>query len=77
MMELLKAKHHGFHGITFIERIHNFKHGVKKYICLSEINDSNLLVVNETTSYYVIKEEESVILYLFCDATHGSFSSSS
>ena len=77
MMELLKAKQHGFHGITFIERTRNFKHGVKKYIHLSEIDDSNSLVVNETTGYYVVKEEESVIFYSFCDATHGSFSSSS
>ena len=75
-MELLKAKQHEFHGITFIERIRNFKHGVKRYIHLSETDDSNSLVVNETTGYYVVKEEESVIFYSFCDDMRGIFSSS-
>jgi hypothetical protein len=65
VMELLKAKHHGIHGITFVERTRNFKHGVKKYVRLSEIDNSNSLVVNETTGYYVVKEEESVIFFFF------------
>lgn len=72
-MELLKAKQHGVHGITFIERSRDSKHGVKRYTHLSEIDDSNSLVVNESTGYYVVKEEESVIFYSFCDATRGIF----
>ena len=78
VMELLEDKQHGFHGINFIERIRNFKHGVKKYLHLSDIDDStgNQLVVNEATGYYVVKEDESVIFYSFCDATKGIFFSS-
>ena len=41
---------------------------MKRYVRLSEIEDSNSLVVNETTGYYVVKEEESAIFYSFCDA---------
>ena len=75
-MDLLKAKQNGFHGTAFIERICNFKCDVKRYVPLSEIDDSDSLVVNETTGYYVVNEEESVIFYSFSDATRGIFFSS-
>ena len=60
VMELLKVKQHGFLGITFIEWICSFKCGVKRYVHLSEIDDSNSLVVNENTGYYVVKEEDQL-----------------
>jgi hypothetical protein len=56
VMELLKTKL-PFHGIALIERVRDFEHGVKKYIHLSKTNDSNSLVINESTGYYVVKEE--------------------
>jgi hypothetical protein len=76
-MELLKDKQHEFCGITFIERSRDLKHGVKKFVHLSEIDHPNSLVVNGNTGYYVVKEEESVIFYSFSDAAHGNVFSSS
>lgn len=68
VMELLKAGQNRFNDIVFIERTRDPKHGVKHYTRLSATGDPGALTVNENTGYYVVKENESVIFYSFCDS---------
>ena len=70
LLDLLKAGQNRFGDIVFVERTRNLKHGVKRFIRLSETDHPTALIVNQDTGYYVTHEEESVIFYSF-DAARG------
>ena len=67
------AGQHEFNNIKLIERSRKLDHGIKCYTHLSEIDRSDVLVVNKEAGYYVVNDSESVIFYSFNDTARGIY----
>ena len=54
------AGQHEFNNIKLIECSRKLDHGIKRYTYLSEIDRSDVLVVNKEAGYYVVNQLFSI-----------------